>query len=188
MKKTILKSAITIGILTLIFSFENPAGWFKAGSQPNKYDMGIDVGSGRDGKNAATIKSKSKTIKGFGTLLQSCSAEKFLGQRVRMSAYMKSENVTNWAGLWLRVDQLEPRKELAFDNMQDRPVKGKTDWTKYEIVLDVPKNASNLVYGALIDGTGQIWFDDVNFEMVDSTVAVTGIHKKSEPINTDFEH
>jgi AraC family transcriptional regulator len=26
---------------------------------------------------------------------------------------------------------------VAFDNMQDRPIKGTTDWQRYEVVLDV---------------------------------------------------
>ncbi len=179
--------------LTAFYSFELPEHWFKAGSEPKSYDMGIEIGSAQDGKNAATIKSNTTKIKGFGTLMQNCSAESFLGKRVRMSGFMKSQLVDDKAGLWLRVDQANSEKSLAFDNMLSRPVTGTSEWKKYEIVLDVPLNASNLAYGALLVGTGQIWFDKLNFEIVDQSVATTGMGKAdmmpvSKPMNLDFDN
>jgi hypothetical protein len=57
----------------------------------------------------------------------------------------------------------------------------------------VPYSASNLAYGALLSGTGQIWFDNLKFEIVDSTISVTGKNMTnsspatSEPVNLDFE-
>ena len=88
---------------------------------------------------------------------------------------MKSQGVADWAGFWLRVDQEGSEQSLSFDNMHDRPIKGTTDWKKYEIVLDVPNNASNIAFGALLAGTGQIWFANINFEIVDNSVPTTAI-------------
>ena len=175
-----------------IFAFDIPSGWFQAGSKPDSYDMGIDLGAGRDGKNAATIKSREEKINGFGTLMQECIPGNYLGRRVRMSAFVKSKDVENKAGLWLRVDESGEKKPLAFDNMLDRPIKGTTEWKKYEIVLDIPANASNLAYGALLAGRGQIWFDDLKFEIVDSTISTTRGLKQTDmrlnqPTNLDFE-
>jgi hypothetical protein len=78
------------------------------------------------------------------------------------------------------------------DGKKNRSIKGTTDWTRYEIVLDVPANASNLAYGALLVGTGQIWFDDIKFEIVDKSVPTTGESSEhlmpgKEPVNGDFE-
>lgn len=179
-------------VTSLFFSFDLPAGWFKAGSELKSYDMGIDKGAGQDGHTAATIKSNVDKINGFGTLMQNCLPDKFLGKRIRMSGYVKSKDVEEKAGLWLRVDEANSKKPLAFDNMHDRPVKGTTDWKKYEIVLDVSSNASNIAYGALLAGTGQIWFDKLNFEIVDISIPLTGDQKgndkpNKEPVNLDFE-
>ena len=104
-----------------------------------------------------------------------------------MSGFIKSKDVKDKAGLWLRVDGANSGKSLAFDNMHDRSVTGNTDWKKYEIVLDVPLNASKIAYGALLAGTGQIWFDNINFAIVDSTIATTGIKENKEPHNLNFE-
>ena len=137
------------------------------------YNMGVDKDQPNH-KSAATIKSIKKKIPGFGTLMQECIPGKYLGKRVKMTGYMKTAHVKRWAGFWFRVDQKGSKESLSFDNMHDRRVKGTTDWTKYELVLDVPENASMLAYGALIAGPGQIWFDDINFEIVENSIATTG--------------
>jgi len=193
MKKNYFILALLITAIYTLSSFDIPAGWFAAGSKPKSYEMGIDKGKGKEGGNAATIKSIDKVIYGFGTLMQQCKPDKFLGKRIKMTGYVKSENVGGWAGLWLRVDQAGSKESLSFDNMGNRAIKGTTEWTKYEIVLDVPENASLIAYGALLDGTGQIWFDKITFEIVDASVPTTDSGKsktsmtQNEPSNLDFE-
>ena len=154
------------------FSIRLPNGWYKSGSSPQSYDMEVVKKKGANGKRVASIKSNTDNRNVTGTLMQKSEPGQYLGKRVRMTGYMKTEEA-RWAVLWFRVDQEGTEKRLAFDNMRDRPVQGTTDWTKYEIVLDVPRNASNVAYGALLGGTGRLWFDDINFEIVDSTVALT---------------
>ena len=85
--------------------------------------------------------------------MQQCLPSEYAGKRVRMSGYMKSQDVAGWAGFWFRIDG-QGARPLAFDNMHGRAVRGTTGWKKYEIVLDVPQQATNLAYGALLDGTG----------------------------------
>jgi hypothetical protein len=178
---------LVITILTLFsFDFDKAEGWFSAGSKPKSYDMGIDKGAGPDGKNAASIKSKRKKIDGFGTLMQNFKPDKYLGKKIRMIGIMKSKDVESWAGFWLRIDQKDSKKPLSFDNMYDRRIKGNTEWTKYEIVLEVPDKASNIAFGALLRGTGQIWFDNINFEVVDNFIPTTG-KPKDQPTNLNFE-
>lgn len=170
-----------------------PSGWFITGDNAESYSMGIDSGSGQDGKNAATIKSIEKSITGFGTLMQWCKADKYKGKQIKMTGSMKSANVKDWAGFWLRIDQEGSGEPLGFDNMMDRGIKKTTDWKTYEIVIDVPGNASRLAYGALLSGTGQIWFDNMAFEIVsDSIKSSSPVKQKetsilNEPDNLNFE-
>ncbi|MBK9636833.1 MAG: hypothetical protein IPO63_03110 [Bacteroidetes bacterium] len=194
MKRNILKSIFLLGTtLTLLsFNLQVPAGWVKGGSQAKSYEMITEKGVGPDGSNAATIKSIDKKIKGFGTLMQSSAPTKYLGKRVRMTGQMKSKDVANWAGFWFRVDQANARQSASFDNMHDgktdRSIKGTTEWKSYEIVLDIPEHATNMAYGALLTGTGQIWFTKIDFEIVDSSVPTTGKEKNTEPSNLDFKN
>jgi hypothetical protein len=117
--------------------------------------------------------------------MQNCSAEKYAGKRVRMSGYIKSAQVKSWAAMWLRVDK--DSDAISFDNMADRAIKGDTPWKKYEIVLDIPEDATSLAYGVLLGGTGQVWFDDITFEVVDKKDVPSTATVLSEPTNLDFD-
>lgn len=185
MKKAIVRLLPLSGLALLCFSFTVPAGWFTAGSEPAKYEMGLAPGAGRDGKQAASIRSRADKIKGFGTLMQNIEPGIYAGKKVKLSAYAKTENVTGWAGFWMRVDQAASDRTLGFDNMQDRPIKGNTDWTRYEITLSVPRNASNIAYGCLLSGTGQVWFDDFSFEILGD--AGKSDRYLQAPANLNFE-
>jgi hypothetical protein len=165
-------------------------GWFPAGSNPAAYEMGTDNSGVQNGKSCAYIKSKSPKDNEFGTLMQTISAKNYLGKRLSLSGYLKSEDINGWGGMWMRIDG-ENNQQLGFDNMRGRTIKGTTDWTKYEIVLDVPSNSKTINYGVLLGWTGKIWFDNLKLEEVDKSVQVTNLMNENnfptQPINLDFE-
>ncbi len=191
--KKVLASVLLIGMTVTLLSFDLPNGWIKAGDSPAKYEMGIEKEVGQNSKNAATIKSSEKKIDGFGTLKQTCLPGKYLGKRVKMTGYMRSKDVSDWASFWMRVDRADTTLQadsvlintVSFDNMEDRSIKGTTDWKKYEVVLDVPANASGISFGGMLIGTGQIWFDNLNFEIVDKSVPVTKPSEEGSGFNME---
>jgi hypothetical protein len=98
--------------------------------------------------------------------------------------------------------------------MMDRPIRGTSDWQKYEVTLDVAENAIVIPYGFLLAGKGRVWGDDFRLDVVGQDVPVTNMEeavknspkypqpkdaaagerrKKSieglprEPVNTGFE-
>jgi hypothetical protein len=83
----------------------------------------------------------------------------FSGQQIEFRGFIRTENVSAFAGLWLREDG--DSGVVAFDNMQSRHVNGTTDWTEYSITLPLEKNAKTLIFGALLVGTGRAWVDDL---------------------------
>ena len=182
MQKIILIT--TIVLLSLICkvnaqgvdAIKNSSDWHYRGSKANSYEMGSDAGAEINNQTVYKIKSIQSKINGFGTIMKTIQPEAFLGKTVKMTAYVKSENVKSWAGLWMRVDYYTAAV-LAFDNMQRRPIKGTKEWTKYEVVLYVPTEATAISYGVLLDGTGQIWLKDVTLEIVDDSIAETGPNK-----------
>ena len=126
--------------------------------------------------SALYVKSISPSPARFGTLIQTIGADDYLGERIRMTAYVKTEDIRgDGVGMWMRIDGKDrSSKGLSFYNMCDKPITGTTDWKKYEIVLDVPKKKSDSIfYGLLLYGTGQAWLQDVKFEIVDHKQHVT---------------
>jgi hypothetical protein len=73
--------------------------------------------------------------------------------------------------------------------MQNRPIKGTASWQKYDVVLDVPQDATGIFFGVLLSGSGTVWLSDTKFEVVGPTVLTTGaqVQKADEPTNLDFE-
>jgi hypothetical protein len=122
--------------------------------------------------------------------MQTISAENYLGKRLQLSGYIKSEDIKGWSGIWMRIDG-ENNQQLGFDNMQDRAIKETTGWQKYYIVLDVPSNSKTINYGVLLDGEGMVWFDNFKIDEVDKNIPVTNLMKENtlsnKPINLDFE-
>lgn len=169
-----------------------PSGWIKAGSHPAEYEVGTDGSTRHGGRASGYVKAIAKDLHGFGTLMQTAGPGQYLGKRVRLSAFVKAEMVSDWAGLWLRVDgpvEGNQPKLLAFDNMQGRPIKGTIDWTRVDIVLDVPSDAMDIAFGVLLSRDGQVWVDDLTFEVVPTSVPVTGRggQMTKAPTNLDFE-
>lgn len=180
---------VAIAVIAL-FSFafkEIPTGWFIAGSKPDSYSMGMDDAVFKTGAKSATIQSTDKKIKGFGTLMQTMLADEYLGKKIKLSGFVKSEDVNGWAGLWMRIDGNSAGQSLGFDNMKDRAIVGTTDWKQYEIILSVPQNSSTLNFGALLSGTGKLWFDDMNIEVVSDKINSTSKAYSKKPTNLNFE-
>ena len=179
--------AAAVAFCSLAWGMETPQGWSLAGNKPADYDSGVDAQTVYGGQPSAYLKSKVPAINGFGTLMQSFKAEEYLGKRIRFSAFVKTDAVQDWAGLWLRVDG--PKGSLAFDNMQTRSIKGTTAWQNYEVVLDVPAEAKGIAFGILMSGTGSAWINSVKMDVVGTNIPTTEVRtpQPSAPANLALE-
>ena len=166
--------------------------WIITGTAPDKYKTGIDRTVFHTGTASAFIQSETEdfTPDEYATIMQQFRAERFLGKRVRFSAFVKTLEVEGWAGLWLRLDG-KFSVTLKLDNMQNRPIKGTANWNLYSCVLDVPEETELINIGILLTGKGRVWLDDVSFQEVDRTVPVTDFEIQKEypdyPENLTFE-
>ena len=164
-----------------------PAVWHITGNRAPDYEAGILPGItyGEDRVAQLRLRPSVAEIAGFGALVQIIAAPRYLGRRVRR-AVMRAREVTDWAGLWLRVDG--PNRAVVLDNMQDRALRGTTDWTEAAIVLDVAEQATQLLFGALLSGAGAVDLARLRFEeaSADTPSTVTGRPLPDEPPSLDF--
>jgi len=174
---------------------EFPRGWGGGGKD---YELVRDTEVKHGGTSSGAIRSAADAKEGFGTFTQGVQAAKFRGKRARLSGWIKADGVAGWSGLGMRVDGKE-RAGIAFDNMADRAVKDTSDWTQFQVVLDVPDAAEQIYFGCLLAGKGKVWVDDLTLETVANDVAATGKPRDgaprqveagelpAEPANLDFE-
>jgi hypothetical protein len=165
-------------------------GWTLKGDRADSYEIGMDEKTLREGRRTAYIKSKEPHIDGFATVMQIMSPQDYVGKRVELSGWLKTENVEELAGLWMRIDG-DNGRVFGFDNMLNRPIKGTTDWKRYSVVLDVPKATREIHFGILLNGTGEVWASTMRLEKVSKDVPSTSIDEQPElevePANLDFD-
>ena len=169
-----------------------PAGWYDGGSSPGYYVLGIDDEMAKAGKRSAFIESKERVEDGFGALLTVFPASQYLGRTIKLSGYIKTENVSDCAALWLRIDGNKFNEErieaINFKNTCENAMTGTNDWQEIEIELYVPIRSKLINFGALMAGTGKIWCDEFKIEL--SSKQDTNMldpELQHEPKNLGFE-
>ncbi len=151
-------------------------GWIFTGNTPKAYQVQLDETVKFHGLRSILMQNSRFDLEAssYCTILQQFKAKNFIGKRIRFSGMIKSQEVAGWGGLWMRIDSVTSTI-IKIDNMQNRPIRGNTDWTSYSIVLDVPENSSIINIGMLLYHTGSLWLDNISFEVVGDDVTPTDV-------------
>ncbi|MEM8670986.1 MAG: hypothetical protein AAGG48_25885 [Planctomycetota bacterium] len=149
---------------------EIPSGWnFSSGGG---FDWSVDTDEAFVGERCARVTaSGGAESRPFANLGQTFDATALQGKTVRFTAAVKTRGIeSNGRGqLWFRVDGPntgQANNILAFDNMQDRPIKS-DQWEYYEITSKIPDNAKVLILGLLVFPKCEVFIDDVSLETID---------------------
>jgi hypothetical protein len=182
MSSAFAATRVLTALAATVFSFTVyaqalPEGWFAAGGAPKEYKMIRAADARYKGEYGASILHESGTGQGFGTLMQAIQAGQFRGKRFSLKGWLKTQNADS-VQMWLRIDGTD--RMISMDNMDDRPVKGTTPWTEYEIVMDVPESANHLAYGVFVAGKGSVAIDDVQLGIVSLNTRLTTFYDYSK--------
>ena len=170
--KKVQKLQIIICLLLTAFSGVSysgdlPDGWYQfKKSSDSKIETGTDENIFYSKPNSFYLKSTSGR---GGNINQKIKGTQYAGKRIKLSAYLKSENVVDnnntrygvqlWAYSYSDSD--------LYMTSSAGNIKGTTDWKKYTIVFDVPKNTPSITYGLSVSGQGLAWIDSISWEVVD---------------------
>jgi hypothetical protein len=112
------------------------------------------------------LKSIAARPKDFGFICKKLDAADHIGKGLRFSASVKTrlpEGAS--AQLWLRVDgDWKSRPANSFNNMYKQRIIGDSAWESYSVEVEVPNGSKEIVYGILLNGTGQVWLDEPKLE------------------------
>ena len=99
-------------------------------------------------------------------------ADKYKGKRISFSASMKAKDVKTMGWIYARSGKIYP----------SNGIKGTKDWTHFVLVFDIPENhTENIELAFTLWGAGQIWIDDIKWEIVPVTY-VSPVPAVPEPI------
>ncbi len=97
----------------------------------------------------------------------------FLNQRIRVTGYIKSSNVSRNV-LFRLVAQSADLRSGNVAQLAEGTIYGRSDWQQYSLVVDVPRDSLYISIMMSLEGQGEVWFDDLKIEIVDMTVPLTG--------------
>lgn len=123
----------------------------------------------------------------------------YRGQRVRLSASVKTENIhppTLELAISWPLDTINPITGLAdyaSHSTHARIIPHAADalWFLHELVIDVPEQAQNIVFSLNTQEQGKLWLDGIQFTPVDHSVPLTGTILSPpllQPLNLDFSN
>ena len=144
---------------------EMPEGWARCGP-PGPHEVTADDSQSYTGRWSTRITNSDPEAEGFGGLLGRFPHKFVAGKRVRYSGYIRTEDVQGAASLWFRADG----GGGAFNNMMLKPediVAGDNEWSQFSFELDIPEEVTNINFGAFLSGSGTMWVDDLDVEIVD---------------------
>jgi len=140
----------------------NPEGWKLNFSDSQAKDFITKVDSLVSYKGRYSV-----SIERFGKKEQYAAIEyiipkSFIGKKIELRGYLKTQNVKTACGIWLRLDG-EAGANLGFENMLQQGINGTNDWKQYNIQLPYSSEVKSIHFGGLLEGDGKVWFD--NFEL-----------------------
>lgn len=159
-------------------------GFVLAGVAKDAYVAELDPSTIHEGR-ATTLFHAKRSATGVATLYRKEGVEKYAGQRVRLSAFVKTLAATDRVEIWGRVTVPGQGKNKADHvpfwgeaNSEYRSLHANHDFLLYQIVLDVPPDAESIELGVGLGG-GALWLDDAKIQTVPKSVPLT----KKEPVD-----
>jgi hypothetical protein len=111
---------------------------------------------------------------GCFSFLQGTLLKNIRGKVITYSGWIKTQNITHDAGLWMTISGRKSPLPLYANNMYDSLIDGTRDWKKYSISTLVSDEASEIEFGVGLFSPhgGKAWFDDLSID----TNGVSCIH------------
>jgi erythromycin esterase len=133
----------------------HPAAWSSMQAD-SEWGTANDVVHG----GARSLRISPQTTE-FVAVSTSADVAAFAGKHLRVHGWIRTQDVTAGAAVWLRADA---PSGMALDNMGAAAPRGTTPWTEVVAEIDVPTDAKKLFIGAFVAGRGTAWFDDLHAE------------------------
>lgn len=159
-----LAAGILLWLLPAVAVAGPPPGWKRVGSEEG-FDLGLEPDGGRGGSACARLQGIAPEDGAMVGIAQTVDVTRWRGRRVRLSAWIRTEAVAEWGGLFFRVSDGDGEL-VSYGNTRRDPIRGTTEWRRYEVVVEIPETAVSALFGAHLYGMGTLWTDDFDLEAV----------------------
>jgi hypothetical protein len=119
-------------------------------------DPSQDYSAATDGE-CAVLSSAVPRPAGYAALLQAIFAEDYRGSTVIFRADIRTERLTEDAGLRLEMRRDWWRARAARQDYGVTISGGRGEWTSYEVIAPIPEDAVMIRFGVALYGPGRVW-------------------------------
>jgi serine/threonine protein kinase len=109
------------------------------------------------GRWSARIERTADTPSDRSSLSYSIPVD-FAGQNVALRGFVRTENVSEYATLWMGEDTASGDR---IESQNSLHVCGTTAWTEYGVTMPLRHDTKRLTFGFLMFGVGRAWVDDM---------------------------
>jgi len=145
-----------------------PHGWFNSSGHVSgvstEYTIRVVLRDDGIAGKCLMLAKEAVAPEQFGSVMQRFRADFLAGRTIRLEGEIRTREVVDWAGLWLRGDG-DSTPNLFFYNMQDAGIRGTTPWRSYRIEARLPPNLAWLNLGIVLSGSGAVWADNLRLLM-----------------------
>ena len=118
--------------------------------------------------------------------IRACAQMDFAGKTIELHGFLRTQDVTGRAGLWLDIDG--DGEQLAYDNMQDKNLQGTTDWQEFSVTLPRDAAGREIFFGAYLRGSGKLWVSGLRLLVDGKPVEeAPAVELPETPLNMDQE-
>jgi hypothetical protein len=141
--------------------------WFLSGGGRDVYTLAQDPEVPFEGEPSTALYADEPTNDAYGTAMIVFDATPYLGKRLRLSAPIRTEGVTERGDFWVRAQGATSPPDgrgLGSGHARLEPTSG---FVPYVLELRVASDAVRIEIGAGIAGPGRLWAGPATWEVVD---------------------
>ncbi len=113
-----------------------------------------------------------------GVVQQRVSALSFRGKKISVSAALRGYAINDTSAVRFFVYIRNMDDTFIYENLKDNPISS-SQWSRREIIIDVPLNATDIAYGIAIYGLGDAYIDDIQIKDIPPIDAVIDNNSRS---------
>jgi eukaryotic-like serine/threonine-protein kinase len=156
-------------------------GWALSGEGRDSYALQLDPEQLRNGRPTLALVPLRDAGGRYAIWMRRVDARPYIGKRIRVSSFMKTEGATKRADFGARIQASDSAADGGGPGGHWYQLAATSDWTMREVVVDVTRAATRIEFGAGIAGPGRLWMDAPTIEVVGDDVPLSGHEHDLKP-------
>jgi hypothetical protein len=139
-------------------------GWSIQGQAQGGYAAEVDGEVQREGHPTIRFHPTRETGGAYATFMTTLDATPFRGRRAHAVVFVRTQGVTGRGDAWLRIQGSDSPADGPGMATSITHLAANADFTRYELMVDVPVDAASVQLGVGLGGAGMLWMDGVTVE------------------------